>query len=213
VSLQAKLLRALQENEVRPVGSNRAQSVDVRVMAATNRDLEDDGPGESVREDFYYRLSTFALEVPPLRERSEDIVRLASHFLEQSETAARSGIDGMTERALDCLSSYDFPGNVRELENILERAVVFCDGEVIERSDLPRECRQQQDPQRRGAADPAAADTLLPIRSDDGELVTMDALKRRYIHHVLEETDDNKSRAADILDIGRRTLYRYIDTE
>ncbi len=213
VSLQAKLLRALQENEVRPVGSNRAQPVDVRVMAATNRDLEDDGPGESVREDFYYRLSTFALEVPPLRERSEDIVRLASYFLEQSETAARSGIDGMTERALDCLSSYDFPGNVRELENILERAVVFCDGEVIERSDLPSECRQQQQPQRPGGADPAAADTLLPVKSDDGELVTMDALKRRYIHHVLEETDDNKSRAADILNIGRRTLYRYIDSE
>jgi transcriptional regulator with PAS, ATPase and Fis domain len=213
MSLQAKLLRALQEDEVRPVGSNRAQTIDVRVVAATNRDVSDAHLGDTLREDFYYRLSTFTLEVPPLRERSGDIARLSSYFLNESDTASRNDIEGMTEQALDCLNSYDFPGNVRELENTLERAIVFCDGDLIERSHLPSECRQSQ--KRRVTVDQprGGSETHLRVADEEGDFATMDELKQQYARHVLERVDENKRQAADVLDIGRRTLYRYLDAD
>lgn len=210
-SLQAKLLRALQEDEVRPVGSNRARPIDVRVTAATNRQLDGSAIGEHLREDLYYRLATFTLEVPPLRERGDDIVRLASYFLRQSDATSRGEIEGMTERALNCLSDYAFPGNVRELQNVVERAAVFCEGRMIELDDLPRECRSPTG----GEADDLVSGELAPetlrVEHQTGGFLTMDAVKRRYARHVLEKTDGNKRRTSEILDIGRRTLYRYLD--
>lgn len=211
--LQAKLLRVLQQEEVRPVGSDQPRSIDVRVIAATNRDLDELVDGH-VREDLYYRLATFTLEVPPLRERGDDIARLASHFLLHSDASARGHIEGMTERALDCLTGYEFPGNVRELQNIVERAAVFCEGGMIGVDDLPRECRNHN---TRSASDEALAgapdSSTLNVESDRSSFVSMDELKRRYARHVLQQTEGNKRRAANILDIGRRTLYRYLDAQ
>lgn len=209
--LQAKLLRALQEEEIRPVGSNQARPVDVRVTAATNRDLDEALADDHIREDLYYRLSTFSIRVPPLRERGDDVVRLVSHFLRESEASTREGIEGMTERALNCLTDYEFPGNVRELQNIVERAAVFCQDEMIELEDLPEQCRPSE---QADAPEPLAdlsTDQSLDVTAADGSFLSLDEVKRRYARQVLAEADGNKRRAADMLDIGRRTLYRYIE--
>ncbi len=211
--LQAKLLRALQEEEIRPVGSNRAHPVDVRITAATNRDLDEALADDQMREDLYYRLSTFQLRVPPLRERRDDIARLVSYFLRESSASGPGGVEGMTERALNRLADYAFPGNVRELQNIVERAAVFCEGDMIELGDLPEQCRQAAPSAGDALSSPSSAHTLDVTDETTDSLVEMDALKRRYAHHVLERTDGNKRRAAEILGIGRRTLYRYLDEE
>lgn len=197
-NMQAKLLRLLQDGRVRPVGSNREESADVRLLAATNRDLEPMIRDGSFREDLFYRLETFHLSVPPLRERGEDVERLALAFLKRSTAAMGRDIRAITPEALRCLRRYDYPGNVRELASIVERAVTFCRGTEIGEADLPD----------RLLAGPVAASGADALWGGSEHLPTLAHVEDRYIRHVLERVAGNKRQAARLLGIGRRTLYR-----
>src|SRR5678815_3064921 len=189
-ALQVKLLRVLQEHEVRPVGSTRAVSVDARVVAATNVDLERAVTEHRFRHDLYYRLSVVVISLPPLRDRRGDIPLLIQQFLHAS-SARRGRTVAMTAGAIEALTRYDWPGNVRELENTIERLVVFSRGD-IDVGDLPPMIT---------AARP------LEERVFEG-LPTLDELERRYLIHVLDAVGGNRTRAAEALGIDRRTLYR-----
>ena len=206
LATQAKLLRVLQEGTLRPVGADREVAVDVRVVGATNRGVQREVEAGRLREDLYYRLETFILHVPPLRERGEDIDLLAARFLAAQTLEARTSIEGFSEEALSALRSYPFPGNVRELQNIVERAVTFCAGGHLEVGHLgPRVV----DHVRRGGR----AASVLPQIIDADALPTLDEVKLRYVQHVLHRFEGNKRRAATVLGIGRRTLYRYLEPE
>lgn len=201
--MQAKLLRLLQDGRVRPVGANREEAADVRVLAATNRDLApmiDDG---SFREDLFYRLETFHITIPPLRERGEDVERLALAFLRRSAAALDRDIGGISPEALRALRRYDFPGNVRELASIVERAVAFCRGAEIGESDLPD----------RVLAGPVAPQPADGLWGDEQAMPTLAQVEDRYIRHVLDRVDGNKRQAARVLGIGRRTLYRRLGVD
>ncbi|WP_312395590.1 sigma-54-dependent transcriptional regulator [Stutzerimonas kunmingensis] len=201
--LQAKLLRVLQEGTIRPVGAERELSVDVRIIAASNRPLETEAGREAFREDLFFRLETFILQVPPLRDREEDLELLAAGFV--AHFAARSGrpVRGIAPAALAQLRRYPFPGNVRELQNAIERAVTFCHGGSIELEHLPSRIADYRDDKAR-----SAGAELLAQLSDGPLLPTLEELELRYIEHVLKLVDGNKRRAAALLGIGRRTLYR-----
>jgi len=191
-ALQVRLLRALETGEVRPVGSSRAATVDVRVIAATHRDLERAAREGRFREDLFYRLHVFAIRLPPLRERREDIPLLIAHFL--AGLAARGrGAAALTPAAVAALAGNDWPGNVRELENTLERLVAEARGGAIDVADLPPALRKRSAP----LAEPLF--TGLP---------SLEELEKRYLRHVLAEVKGNRSRAAEVLGIDRRTLYR-----
>ncbi|WP_418643455.1 sigma-54-dependent transcriptional regulator [Stutzerimonas kunmingensis] len=201
--LQAKLLRVLQEGTIRPVGAERELTVDVRIIAASNRPLETEAGREAFREDLFFRLETFILQVPPLRDREEDLELLAAGFV--AHFAARSGrpVRGIAPAALAQLRRYPFPGNVRELQNAIERAVTFCHGRSIELEHLPSRIADYRDDKAR-----SAGAELLTQLSDGPLLPTLEELELRYIEHVLKLVDGNKRRAAALLGIGRRTLYR-----
>lgn len=203
-SLQPKLLRALEEGEIRRVGALRPRRVDVRLVAATNRDLEVEVEGGKFREDLYWRLNVVALHVPPLRERVEDIPVLAQHFLEAAVgredlpgVAGKGGGGriGLSAEALALLKLYPWPGNVRELRNALESAVALTGKAWIEAADLP--------PRIRSA--PTAASMLAGAVE---HRLSLRELEREYILEVLRQVTGNKSRAAEILGMDRKTLYR-----
>ncbi|ADU65142.1 sigma-54 factor interaction domain-containing protein [Desulfurispirillum indicum S5] len=204
--LQAKLLRVIQEGVLRPVGGNREEKVDVRVLAATNRDLEEEMRQGRFREDLFYRLETFALHVPPLRDRGDDLELLAARFLEQMEQRLGRRFQGFSEEALSKLRQYPFPGNVRELQNAMERAATFCRGSRIQPQHLPARIRQY-----RSGSDPSAPFPIA-LTGEDGFL-SLEELQRRYIQYVVEQLGGNKRRAASVLGIGRRTLYRKLGVE
>jgi DNA-binding NtrC family response regulator len=191
-ALQARLLRALQEGEIRRVGSNESIAVDVRVVAATNKDLAHAVKEGRFREDLFYRLNVVSIRIPPLRERREDVPLLAEHFA-QKHGRPESAI---TPAALDLLSAYPWPGNVRELENVVARALALNPTGVIVPEDLPDAIR--------GAS--AAPIPTLPR----GERPTLAELERRYAAQVLAEQGGNKTRAAEVLGIDRKTLYRIL---
>ncbi|WP_205341432.1 sigma-54-dependent transcriptional regulator [Denitrificimonas caeni] len=210
LALQAKLLRVLQDGKVRPVGSDHEIQLDVRIIAATNRNLTEAVADGSFREDLFYRLETFALQVPPLRTRGEDIQQLTEFFLTRFNAQQKQNIKGFSDAALTMLQHYSFPGNVRELQNAVERAATFCDTSLIEIQHLPQRIREHTDT----AALPSSNATLsiLPSPTVDIEaLPSLETLQRQYIHQVLAAADGNKRRAADILGITRRTLYRWIE--
>ena len=211
LSLQAKLLRVLQDGKVRPVGSDHEIQLDVRIIGATNRNLTEAVADGSFREDLFYRLETFALQVPPLRARGEDIQRLAGFFLTRFNARQQRSIKGFSDDALALLQSYSFPGNVRELQNAVERAATFCDTPLIETRHLPqRICEQPADQIPAPAA--SLASSSIPAASDNPEgLPALETVQRQYIHQVLQATGGNKRRAADILGITRRTLYRWLE--
>ncbi|MGH9769220.1 MAG: sigma-54-dependent transcriptional regulator [Blastocatellia bacterium] len=194
-ALQVKLLRALQEGEIRRVGSTKSVKVDARVIAATNRNLEDEVKAGRFREDLYYRLSVITLCVPPLRERREDIPLLAHHLLRRTceETGKRAML---SEKALEALKIYDWSGNVRELENSIEHAVLHSRGQIITEDDLPARLKAQKENQ------PAIEGKLF------SDLPPLEEMERRYLIHVLEAVGGNRTRAAEVLQIDRRTLYR-----
>lgn len=209
--LQAKLLRVLQEGEVRRVGDNRVRSVDVRVVASTNREVEEEVGEGRLREDLFYRLQTFALEVPPLRDRGDDLELLAGHFLHKYAAAIDRRINSISPEALELLETYSWPGNVRELENAVERAVAFSSGDVLAVEDLPDRVREEASDGRPAAEElegPSGGFRLFP---DEGRVPSLEELEDRYIRQVLELADGNKSRAASLLGISRRTLYRKLD--
>jgi DNA-binding NtrC family response regulator len=190
--LQVKLLRVLEESEVRPVGGHRTVKVDIRVIAATNVDIEKSVAEGKFRTDLYYRLSEITIQVPALRDRREDILLLAQRFLQNACSRANRQVE-IAPPALQALTQYDWPGNVRELENMIERLVVFSRGSTVDLADLPPSLqRPQQDLQA----------------SLFEDLPSLDELERRYLKHVLGAVGGNRTRAAEVLGIDRRTLYR-----
>lgn len=205
--LQAKLLRMLQDGKFRPVGSNREKQANVRILAATNRDLEQLVREDTFREDLFFRLETFSLRVPPLRERGDDIELLAGVFRQKHACANGKKIDGFRSDALRLLREYPFPGNVRELNNAVERAVVFCPGREIRREDLPG--RMTRAPSA-GASFPVANFLESRTGSSEEDLPSLETVENAYIRHVLDRVQGNKRSAASILGIARRTLYRRI---
>lgn len=206
LELQATLLRVLQDGRIRPVGGNHELPTDVRVIAATNRDIEDEVAAGRFREDLYYRLETFQLRVPPLRDRGEDLELLAVYFLHRFAARLDRDIRGFTPEALERIRDYPFPGNVRELMNTVERAVAFCEGRLIEPRHLPAKIRSALKPEEPGSL--TGADDLTEELIGTGVLPTLREIENRYIHYVLEEVGGNKRRAAALLGIGRGTLYR-----
>ena len=194
LSLQAKLLRVLQQGEVQRVGCDETIKVDVRVIAATNRVLADEVAAGRFREDLFYRLNVIGLEVPPLRARQEDIPLLASTFLERHAAANRKTIKGFTPQAMDAMLRYGWPGNVRELENAVERAVILSGGEYVAERALPLAVQNA------------------PVPDADGEelalgSMSLEDVERKAIEATLRETEDNKSEAARRLGITRATLH------
>ena len=210
LALQAKLLRVLQDGKVRPVGSDHEIQLDVRIIGATNRNLTEAVADGSFREDLFYRLETFAVQVPPLRERGEDIQRLADFFLTRFNARQQQRVKGFSDEALALLQQYSFPGNVRELQNAVERAATFCDTHLIEAAQLPQRIQEQTAPAH------SVAEAVLPTAITDSQeaesLPTLEIIQRQYIHQVLAATEGNKRRAAQILGITRRTLYRWIES-
>lgn len=206
VSLQAKLLRVLQDGRIRPVGSDREKQVNVRIIAATNQNLEQMVKKGEFREDLFYRLETFQLHIPPLRDREGDLDLLAGIFLNRYATAAGKAISGFQTRAQDVLNRYPFPGNVRELQNAIERAVTYCQDREIRLEHLPARIRKSCRP-------PVAPNGSLLENAHfrDNGLPTLDAVEKDYIRHVLEKVDGNKRKAATVLGITRKTLYRKIE--
>lgn len=209
MALQAKLLRVLQDGVIRPVGGNREHAVDVRIVAATNRRLNELIDSGAFREDLFYRLETFTLNVPPLREREDDMEILAARFLERFAVRMGRSIEGFTPEAMQCLKAYPFPGNVRELENAIERAVTFCSGTSVDVQHLPDRMQPASPP----APTAPAVDGVMEGFLDGPVLPTLDELERRYIQYVLEQVGGNKRRAAALLNVSRRTLYRRLDED
>ncbi|MFO0645502.1 MAG: sigma-54 dependent transcriptional regulator [Polyangiales bacterium] len=203
LEMQSKLLRALQERTVRPVGGNREAPFDARVIAATNRDLEDDVRTTRFREDLYYRIAVVGIEVPSLRARIQDVPVLAQHFVKRFAERFGKKVVGIAPPALQRLMTYPWPGNVRELENSIERAVVLTRFDHLTVDDLPERVR----------ATSSLPDPVLTTADGTEELLTLAELERRYIHRMMVLVGGNKSRAARILGLDRRTLYRIFDRE
>jgi len=191
VDLQAKLLRALQEREIKPVGSTERRRINVRIIAATNRDLESAIRNGAFRQDLYFRLNVVQLKLPPLRDRKSDIPLLVTAFLEKFSDP-QAPVRTISEEAMRRLISYDWPGNVRELENAIERAVALGSGPILHVGDLPSSL---QYPTSERAPD---KDEILPLEE----------LERRAILRTLRETSGDKLAAARMLGIGKTTLYR-----
>jgi DNA-binding NtrC family response regulator len=208
LDMQATLLRILQDGRVRPVGSTKEVALDVRIVAATNRDLLEEVREGGFREDLYYRLETFALEVPPLRQRGADIDLLVARFIGHFSARLQRNIKGITPEALEHLRGYPFPGNVRELANAIERAVTFCQEERVGLEHLPARIVNAPSVTR---VEMANAQQWQPPLAR-GELLPLEDIERSYVHFVLSQVNNNKLRAAEILGIGRRTLYRWLDT-
>jgi two-component system response regulator AtoC len=191
-SMQAKLLRVLQEYEVKRVGGQEWIHVDVRVVAATNRNLEQLVQQGTFRDDLFYRLKVVTVSLPPLRDRREDIPLLAEHFVRRYAERSGKSITRVTPEAMQLLTEYPWPGNIRELEHCIERAVALANGQVLTPDDLAPELRSSIDATLfRGAP-------------------TLEEVKRRYLAHVLQETGGNISRAATILGVERRSLQRML---
>ncbi len=193
VQLQSKLLRVIQEKKVRAVGENLDKSVDVRIVAATHKDLKAAIKDGRFREDLYYRLSVIPIIIPPLRHRKEDIPLLAEHFLKKYAAANNVNVKGFTKRAMVKIVEHRWDGNVRELENVVERAVVLSQAPLIDEAEIPTS----------GATTPEEF-----FSSSTTDFPTLDQLERRYMQVVLEKTAGRKDKAAQILGINRRTLYR-----
>ena len=191
--LQAKLLRVLQDKEIRPIGSTKSKKIDVRLITATHKDLRAAVKAGEFREDLYYRLSVIPVALPPLRDRTEDIPILAHHFLKKYSAINGSPVEGFTSAAMEKLLRSPFPGNVRELENLIERAVVLATGAQLGVADVSFEAE--------GGGEGVLADSA-------SDWPTLSELEKRYILAVLEKVGGKKEKAADILGINRRTLYR-----
>jgi two-component system response regulator AtoC len=195
LQLQVKMLRVLQEGTIRPIGATRDKRVDVRVVAATVRDLKREVDEGRFREDLFYRLNVLQVSVPPLRERTDDLTLLVEHFIERNNGRLGTEIRGMDARARKLLLEYHWPGNVRELENVIERAVVLAEGDVITPEDLPERIREPSDP--------------VTMTLASGELSikkTGRYVEETLIRRALEKTEGNRTQAARLLEISHRAL-------
>ena len=198
LALQAKLLRILEDKEVRPLGSNKTIKVDVQLLSASNRDLAQLIQEGAFRQDLYYRLNVIRLELPPLRDRPEDIPLLADHFLEKFAKTSKRPVSGIDKDALTALMRYHWPGNVRELEHVLERAVLLGNRSMIGLEDLPASCVSVDAQNAR-------------LNAAMTKAYTLRELEREYIQRVVEDVKGNKTEAAKILGVDRTTLYRKLE--
>jgi two-component system response regulator HydG len=199
LTLQPKLLRALQERKVRPVGSDEEVPFDVRLVAATNRDLESAVEENRFREDLFFRINVIHIPLPPLRARAGDVLLLAQHFVDRYATQAGKSVKGIAPAAAERLLAYSWPGNVRELENCIERAIALTSYEQITVDDLPEKIRSYR------------RSHVLVASDDPAELVPLEEVERRYILRVMEAVGGSKTQAAQVLGVGRRTLYRKLE--
>ncbi|HTA30387.1 MAG TPA: sigma-54 dependent transcriptional regulator [Candidatus Cybelea sp.] len=190
IDTQSKLLRVLQEKEVRPVGGRSSYKTDCRIIAATNRPTEEAIKLGKLREDLYYRISAISVHLPPLRERREDIIPLANAFLKRYDAQAGRNLTGFTPLATEALRSFDWPGNVRQLQNEIQRAVLMCEGNQIDERDL--------------------SVTAVTQAKESPDLTLMEAMERNAILQMLKDTNGNKLETAKRLGIGRQTLYNKI---
>ena len=191
VDLQAKLLRVIETGEFIKVGDEKTSKVNLRIIAAGNRDLKKEIEEKHFREDLYYRLNVFSIELPPLRYRMEDVPVLAGHFLSLFASRENKGGLSLSEEALQLLQQYSWPGNIRELRNVIERAVIMTDDNKILPEHLPYEIQKQDD------------------KSTDS--LTLSSVEKKHIEKVLQHTKGNKTKAAEYLEIGLTTLYRKIE--
>lgn len=198
LTLQAKLLRVLEDKEVRPLGADQSARVDTRVLSASNRNLDELVRAGKFRQDLYYRLNVIRIELPPLRQRSEDIPLLVNYFLQKFAESAKHRVEGIHAEALAALKSYSWPGNIRELEHTIERAVLLGKGPMIGMDDLPANLTD------RGGSAAVVAQAL-------ARQLTLHDLEREYIGKVLESTHGNKTEAAKVLGVDRTTLYRKLE--
>jgi len=192
IDTQSKLLRVLQEKEVRPVGGRTTYKTDCRLIAATNRPPQVAITSGKLREDLFYRISAISIALPPLRERHEDIVPLAKSFLTRFASQANRVINGFTPPAAELLRKYEWPGNVRQLQNEVQRAVLMCEEKMVDVQDLSISAPRVETPE------------------DDANLTLMEAMERNTIVQMLKETGGNKLETAKRLGIGRQTLYNKI---
>ncbi|HWS98647.1 MAG TPA: sigma-54 dependent transcriptional regulator [Pyrinomonadaceae bacterium] len=205
-AFQVKLLRALQEREIRRVGSNQTVRVDVRVIAASNRDVDHEMREGRFRQDLLYRLNAVTLHLPPLRERREDILPLARYFAERMAQSSDSSCISFSRDAVQLLERYDWPGNIRELENAIVRAAALCD-QAVRPEDLPERVRNLSAP----PAVQAHADSSRDGDGEDGDLLSLAEVEGRHIFRVLARTGGNKQAAARVLGIDRTTLQRKLE--
>jgi DNA-binding NtrC family response regulator len=198
--LQAKLLRAIQERRVRPVGGTSETPFDVRLVTATNRNLELAVEAKTFREDLFFRVNVVQIDLPPLRARGNDILVLAQHFIQSFAEQAGRPIRGLSPGTAEKLLAYSWPGNVRELRNHMERAVALTQFEEVTIEDLPAKVRSYR-----------RSDLLLLEGLDPAELPALEEMERRYVLRVMESVGGNRGQAARILDLDRKTLYRRLD--
>ncbi len=194
-SMQVKLLRVIQERKFIRVGGTDEIPVDIRVIAATNKDLKAEVEKDNFRQDLYYRLNVISMNVPSLSERKDDIPLLCNHFLQKFSLAQGKHIERISDTVMEILMRYQFPGNIRELENIMERAVALTEGSVIEQKHLPEDIQQM---------------TFQIQGQKQGRFMTLDENEKDYIVWILEQTNNNKTKAAEILGIDRVSLWRKI---
>jgi len=199
LSLQPKLLRALQERTIRPVGGDHEIPIDVRIVAATNRDLEACVEDGRFREDLFYRINVVRIELPPLRARGQDILQLAQQAVDRFAHSMKKEVRGIAAPAAERLLTYDWPGNVRELQNAVESAVALTRFSEITVDDLPEKIRDYK------------SSHVLVAGDDPGELPTLDEVERRYILRVMQSVHGNKALASRVLGLDRKTLYRKLD--
>ncbi len=203
MSLQAKILRVIQQREFERVGGNETIKTDVRIISATNRNLKEMVNNREFREDLYYRLSSFPIQIPPLRERRGDIVILINHFLNEFNRKIGKDIKGFTKPALKLMYDYDWPGNVRELENTIERCIILADHDWIDIDVLP--------PQILHSDGSVSLQTDTDLFADDAPIIPFEQLKAQAIKHALRVTKGNIVEASKKLNVGRATLYRLME--
>ena len=199
LELQPKLLRALEDRRIRPLGENSERPFDVRLVCATNRDLEADVEEKRFRADLFYRINVIHIELPPLRERDGDVLPLAQHFVQHFSRAVGKPVAGVSTTAAEKLLAYSWPGNVRELRNCIERAVALTRFEEIVVEDLPEKVQNYR------------RSRVVVDLDDTASLVTMEEVERRYILRVLEAAGGQRTKAAQILGLDRKTLYRKLE--
>ena len=192
-SMQVKLLRVIQEKEVLRLGATAPVKVDVRFIAATNRDIKDSIKGGQFREDLFFRLNVVSFFMPPLSERRDDIPLLSYYFLKKFSAMMKKNVTEISADVISILMNYDFPGNVRELENIIERGVALANGNIIEVAHLPEDLREW---------------SIRTFRKKEGKIPSLDEQEEAYIKWVLKEAGENKTVAAQILGIDRVSLWR-----
>ncbi len=219
LDMQVKLLRVLQEGEVDPIGSKRPVKVDVRIISATNRDLAETVKNGTFREDLYYRLNVFPIQVPALRERREDIPALLEHFIKRFNAQERLNVSGADQDTLELLKGFEWPGNVRQLENAIFRAMILSDGDRLTPQDFPQ-ISGLTPTLKAPASDPVsslspensnmAEESLVSIMDRDGHLRTLEEIERDLIEFAIENYSGHMSEVARRLGIGRSTLYRKV---